>query len=168
MFERFQGVRRAVVLALAVSLPTGYFAAGAQAGSWQDAFTTEELETLFGEDGAIPQMIGPHRVVMSLEEAEQIEGEVAPLVLIAIGAGTGALGAWGAGQNPWVGALVGGAGGAGAWLGAAGAAAVGAGVTGQTIGGAIGGGLVGAQFTALTNLGGGGGGGGCASCHQAK
>ena len=37
---------------------------------------------LFGEGGQIPKYIGPHRLVMSLEEARQIEGEALPKFLI--------------------------------------------------------------------------------------
>lgn len=62
------------------------------ADSWEDAFTQEELDILFGEAGKAPKYIGPHRVAMSMEEAQKIEGEGLPLVPIMLILGGGIAG----------------------------------------------------------------------------
>ena len=72
----------AAALAGASLLAAGMVPAASHAESLQDVFTQEELDTLFGEGAQIPKYIGPHRVVMSLQEAQQIEGEALPKFLI--------------------------------------------------------------------------------------
>lgn len=59
----------------------------------EDVFNEKELEQLFGAGQTIPQWIGPHRVVMSLEEAEQVEGEIFPAIIIGfiVGGTTGSI-----------------------------------------------------------------------------
>jgi len=134
------------------------------ADSWEDSFTAEELDILFGESGSIPSMIGPHRVVMSLDEAKQVEGEnpaiVIPIVIGAIGGGIGggmtAADQGGSiGYGIAIGAISGGVGGAfipvgsGAW-------------------GAAAGGIAGATAGTATGLALGGSNGACYGCHQKK
>ena len=148
-------------------LATGMAPVASHAESLQDVFTQQELDILFGEGAQIPKYIGPHRLVMSLEEAQQIEGEafpVVPVIIIGIGAGFGALGAHSAGRNPIGGALIGGMGGAGGVLFRSGALALGMSNGGVRIATATGSGLFGAQGAALTSL----GGGTCLTCHQEK
>lgn len=80
----------AVALAGISLLATGMVPVASHAESLQDVFTQQELDILFGEGAQIPNYIGPHRVVMSLEEAQQVEGELAPLIVIGLGAIGGA------------------------------------------------------------------------------
>ena len=124
------------------------------AESWQDAFTADELDLLFGGAEEIPGMIGPHRVVMSMEEAASVQGEIPPIVIVGvvgIGAVTGGGAAWlsgGSGYDIAVGSV---AGGSGALLGLFGGA--GFGVLGGAVGTAYG--TLGTTY-------------GCMNCHQAN
>ena len=146
----------AAALAGASLLAAGMVPAASHAESLQDVFTQEELDTLFGEGAQIPKYIGPHRVVISLEEARQIEGQAIPVIIWAIGARIVIGGAAGAyissqnGANPYYGAAVGGL--AGGLAGGVGHLASGAGVWGGVIGAGAG-----AGTAAL-----------CYVCHQSK
>ena len=146
-------------------LATGMAPVASHAESLQDVFTQQELDILFGEGAQIPKYIGPHRLVMSLEEARQIEGEAAPIVpLILIGFGFGAAEAAWRGENVLIGGAQMGATVGGGILGGMGARALGAGLRGQGIAAAVGGGAVGFQMTAINQA----QAADCPMCHQAK
>ena len=156
----------AVALAGISLLATGMVPVASHAESLQDVFTQQELDILFGEGAQIPKYIGPHRVVMSLEEAQQVEGELAPLIVIGLGAIGGAGNAAIQGNNVFAGALTGAAVGGGAVVTGGMAGAIfgpGAINAGQAAGGV----LFGWQMTALTNLPSGDG-DNCMNCHQVK
>lgn len=143
-----------IILAGAALLFASVTPVRTQAESLEDVFSKEELEILFGAGGRIPQRIGPHRVVMSMEEASQVEGEVPPLIVI-IGAATILGGAFAGGSQALVsggnvarGAAAGAGSGAGSFVG---------GLFGGA-GGAIAGGAIGGTATAAA----------CSACHSTK
>ena len=116
-------------------------------------FSASELETLFGGD--VPKMIGPHPVIMSREEAEQVEGKVVPVVVVGVSTVVGAGVAAVRGDNILVGAAQ------GALVGVA--TVAGGGLAGTLVGGSaattIGSTVSGGWFTVATEA-------ACYACHK--
>ena len=149
-FKNFTASVVCSALVAAHLMPTFGYADG-----WKDAFTQEELDIIFGETEKIPEYIGTHHVVMSLEEAKQIEGELAPAVVWGLNTAGGALiggaTAWASGSS---------------WRGIAIAAAAGVagglyGYPGSVLGGVFGN-LAGIGFGSIGTA------YACSTCHQAK